>query len=153
APLSEVRVIDAQQRQQLLNHARSGGFWFATVLAIVWLVTDIVYVVTGPYPTALYVWIGLRSILLPVLGYFLGQIGGVIALRRVISPDEKLEITALGAKNGQNKAKTVKVSKTQQLQQLSGIRAREEARDLVPNDLPLQSKGAWRFYLLLLFAF
>src|SRR5204862_7825589 len=28
-----------------------------------------------------------------------------------------------------------------------------EARDLVPNDLPLQSKGAWHFYLLLLFAF
>ena len=155
-PLSHIQVIDDQQRKQLINRARSGGFWFATILSIVWLVTDIIYIFTGPYPSSLYIWIGVRTLLLPVLGYVLGQLGGIIALRRVISPDESIELSVLGAKNGKNgkhKDDAIKVSRTQQLEHLSGTRAEEEARDLVPNDLPLQSKGAWRFYLLLLLAF
>jgi ABC-type branched-subunit amino acid transport system permease subunit len=153
APLSEIQVVDDQRRKQLINRARSGAFWFATVLAIVWLVTDIIYVVTASYPVSLYIWIGVRTLLLPVLGYILGPLGGIVAVRRMISPDEGVELTTLGAKNGKYKDKTVKLRRTQQLEHLSSTRAEEEARDLVPNDLPLQSKGAWRFYLLLLLAF
>jgi ABC-type branched-subunit amino acid transport system permease subunit len=150
-PLSNIELIDAPQRKMLLNRARSGGFWFATILALIWLVTDIIYIVSGPYPPTLYVWIVVRTILLPVLGYFLGQLGGSVALRRVVSSDESVELAGLGTrKNTKDKAQ---VSRKQQLEKLSGTRAEEEARDLVPNDLPLQSKGAWRFYLLLLLAF
>src|SRR5579864_6656357 len=155
-PLSHIQTMDDQQRKQLLNHARSSGFWFATILATVWLVTDIVYIVTGPYPTSLYIWIGVRTLLLPVLGYVLGQLGGTIALRRVISPDESIELPSLGKKNGKNgkhKDSTIKVSKTQQLEHLSGTRAEEEARNLVPNDHPLQSNGASRVSLALVTAF
>jgi ABC-type branched-subunit amino acid transport system permease subunit len=150
-PLSNIQLIDAQQRKQLLNRARSGGFWFATILATVWLIIDVIYIISGPYPPALYAWLVIRTILLPVLGYFLGQLGGAIALRRVISSDEDVELAGLGTKK--NSADKAKVSRKQQLENLSGTRAEEEARDLVPNDLPLQSRGAWRFYLLLLFAF
>jgi ABC-type branched-subunit amino acid transport system permease subunit len=152
-PLSEIQVVNDQRRKQLINRARSGGVWFATVLAVVWLVADIIYVVTASYPVSLYIWIGVRTLLLPVLGYILGPLGGIVAVRRMISPDESVELTTLGAKNGKNKDKTVKLRRTQQLEHLSRMRAEEEARDLVPNDLPLQSKGAWRFYLLLILAF
>jgi len=47
----------------------------------------------------------------------------------------------------------MRISKRQQLQTLSATRVREEARDLVPNDLPLRGTGAQRFYLILLVAF
>jgi ABC-type branched-subunit amino acid transport system permease subunit len=151
-PLSHIQVLDVQQRKQLIGRARSGGLWFASILSLAWLETDITYILTGPYPSSLYIWIGVRTILLPVLGYFLGQLGGIIALRHMISPDESIELAGLDVKNGKNK-KAIKISKTQQLERLSGTRAEEEARNLVPNDLPLQSKGAWRFYSLLLVAF
>src|SRR5204862_2243141 len=96
-------------------------------------------------------------ILLTIHGYDLGSLGGNLALQHVISPDEHIELANLGTKNGKNGKHrgetTIKLSRTQQLEHLSETRAEEEARDLVPNDLPLQSKGAWHFYLLLLFAF
>jgi branched-chain amino acid transport system permease protein len=155
-PLSNIQVIDAEQRKQLIGRAHAGGFWFASILSLVWLVTDVIYIFVGPYPTSLYIWVGARTILLPILGYILGQLGGFIALQRVITPDEKIELASLGAKNGKNgkhKDGAIKVSRTQQLEHLSGTRAEEQAQDLVPNDLPLQSKGAWRLYLLLLLAF
>ncbi len=47
----------------------------------------------------------------------------------------------------------VRVSKGRQLRSLSASRANEEAKDLVPNDLPFRSRGAQRFYLILLAAF
>src|SRR5207248_10344323 len=40
-----------------------------------------------------------------------------------------------------------------ELEVLSEGRAREEAKDFVPNDLPLRSTGAQRFYLIMLAAF
>ena len=43
--------------------------------------------------------------------------------------------------------------KQRQLEKLSTTRVREEAKDLVPNDLPLRSTGAQRFFLILLVAF
>jgi ABC-type branched-subunit amino acid transport system permease subunit len=136
----------------MLNLARSGGFWFATILSLVWLITDIVYIVSGPFPTSLYSVIALRTILLPPLGYFLGQLGGLIALRSTIKPGEGIEIASLGTQ-AQNNKQALKVSKTEMLGHLSRTRAKEEAHDLVPNDQPLQSKGTRGFYLLLLTAF
>ena len=45
------------------------------------------------------------------------------------------------------------MNKRQQLDALSTARVPEETKDLVPNDLPLRSTGARRFYLILLGAF
>jgi ABC-type branched-subunit amino acid transport system permease subunit len=151
-PLVQPPVLDTRHRQHMLNRARSGSFWFATILSLVWLIVDIIYIVSGPFPTLLYIVIALRTVLFPILGYLLGQLGGLIALRYVIKPDESVEVTDLGTQT-QNNAQVLKVSKTQILGHLSRTRAKEEAGDLVPNDQPLQSKGARGFYLLILTAF
>src|SRR5205807_1657335 len=65
---------------------------------------------------------------------------GWLALRRTL------------AKNG-NGGNGRRISKQRELEVLSTTRKREEAKDLVPNDLPLRSAGAQRFYLILLAAF
>src|SRR5258706_8475138 len=139
--------MGAEQRASLMGRATLGGFWFATVFAIVWLVLDVVYYFAGSLPAVLLIWVAIRTILLPIAGYFLGRLGGLIAARRTIAPNGK----------GNNEHGTdgvgIRVSEKRQLEVLSTTRAREEARDLVPNDLPLRSSGAQRFYLLLLLAF
>ena len=156
APLEEVQTVDEQQKADMMNRARAGGFWFAAIFAVVSLVVDILFFLVGSLPTILLVWAIVRTVLLPIVGYFLGQLGGNVALSRVISPNESASVVQNGSdeKNGQRRSgwrrNATRVSKKQQLENLSTSRAREEARDLVPNDLPLQSKGASRFYLTLL---
>jgi len=98
-------------------------------------------------PTTLLVWVAIRTLILPVAGYFLGMLAGAVALRRTVA-----------AKNGGNGGNSADggggpASRQSQLQVLSTTRFREEAKDLVPNDLPLRSSGAQRFYLILLVAF
>ncbi len=147
-PLEQVEVMDAEQRTRLLNRARMGGFWFATAFALIALLADIAFAVSGPFPPVLFAWVAVRTILFPILGYFLGALGGRIALRRVLTSE-----TNGGNNSNGRRGNAIRVSKQDQLEHLSQTRVREEARDLVPNDLPLQSKGASRFYLLLLFVF
>ncbi len=150
-PLASVDVLDEEQRTALFQRAVAGGFWFATAFAIVPLVIDLIYAFTGPYPSVLFIWVAVRTILLPVLGYVLGQLAGRIALNRVLTPKSdsngKPGNGTSGRRfgNGGNRAR--------QLEVLSTSRASEEAKDLVPNDLPLRSTGAQRFYLILLAAF
>ncbi len=145
-PTEGLKVMGAEQRASLMGRATLGGFWFATVFAIVWLVLDVVYYFAGSLPAVLLIWVAVRTILLPIAGYFLGRLGGLIAARRTIAPNGK----------GNNEHGTdgagIRVSEQRQLEVLSTTRAREEARDLIPNDLPLRSSGAQRFYLLLLLA-
>src|SRR6266516_6201976 len=150
-PLASVDVLDEEQRTALFQRAVAGGFWFATAFAIVTLVIDLIYAFTGPYPSVLFIWVAVRTILLPVLGYVLWQLAGRIALNRVLTPKSdsngKPGNGTSGRRfgNGGNRAR--------QLEVLSTSRASEEAKDLVPNDLPLRSTGAQRFYLILLVAF
>jgi ABC-type branched-subunit amino acid transport system permease subunit len=143
-PLKDLKVLDAEQRSILTSRATMGGFWFGAILAVAWLVTDLVYLAVGLLPTILLIWVALRTVLLPVAGYFLGRLGGAVALRRALTP-----------KNGSNGASEAeaRVSNKRKLEVLSTTRASEEAKDLVPNDLPLRSTGAQRFYLILLVAF
>jgi len=68
----------------------------------------------------------------------------VIALRRTL--------VAKGNGNGENNTDGKRI-KQRQLEKLSATRMQEEAKDLVPNDLPQRSSGATRFYLILLVAF
>ncbi|HYU74166.1 MAG TPA: hypothetical protein VEL31_15955, partial [Ktedonobacteraceae bacterium] len=146
-PLEGLEVINAEQRSELMRRATAGGFWFGVAFALVSLITDLVFFFTGSLPALLLIWALIRTLILPVAGYFLGRLAGVIALRRVLPEKEN--------GNGGNGANRVRnaASKLQQLEALSTTRALEEAKDLVPNDLPLRSTGAQRFYLILLVAF
>ncbi len=145
-PLKNLKVLDAEQRAGLKSHAIMGSFWFSVVLAIVWLVVDLIFYFTSQLPTELLIWVVIRTLLLPVAGYFLGRLAGTIALRRTL--------VAKSNGNGENTTDGDGTRiRQRQLEKLSTTRIREEAKDLVPNDLPLRSTGAQRFYLILLVAF
>jgi ABC-type branched-subunit amino acid transport system permease subunit len=139
-PQVNLKVLTTEQQSELMRRAIAGSFWFGVVFALAWLIADLIFAVTGPFPPLLFIWVGVRTILLPIGGYFLGRLSGVIALRRTLS--------AQGNGNGGNGA-----NRRTQLEVLSTTRVREEAKDLVPNDLPLRSSGAQRFYLIILVAF
>lgn len=144
APTSveSLMLSDVEQKSLLMSRAIAAGFWFATVFAVISLVVDLIFFFTGQLPPVLLIWVVVRTLLLPVAGYFLGRLGGLIALRRVISNQQNGNSEEVGG-----------VDKEKQLQVLSTTRLAEEARDIVPNDLPLRSRGAQRFYLILLAAF
>ncbi|MBA2393886.1 MAG: branched-chain amino acid ABC transporter permease [Ktedonobacteraceae bacterium] len=150
SPIDALKTNNLQP-SDLLNSARLGGFWFATLLAIIWLVVDLIFFFSGSLPPLLLIWVIIRTLVFPVAGYFLGQLGGVLALRRSLVTQSETNAAAETA-SGSNGTKT-RVSKRQQLRALSASRANEEAKDLVPNDLPFRSKGAQRFYMILLAAF
>ena len=145
-PLQNLKALDTEQRAGLKSRAIMGSFWFSVVLAIVWLVVDIIFYFSGQLPTTLLIWVVVRTLLLPVVGYFLGRFAGSIALRRTIAPKNN----GNGENNMDGGGKRIG---RRQLEKLSTTRVREEARDLVPNDLPQRSSGATRFYLILLVAF
>jgi len=142
--LQNLKVLDAEQRAGLKKRAIMGSFWFSVVFAIVWLIVDLIFYFNGQLPTTLLIWVVIRTLLLPVVGYFLGRLAGVIALRRTL--------VAKGNGNGENNTDGKRI-KQRQLEKLSATRMQEEAKDLVPNDLPQRSSGATRFYLILLVAF
>ena len=145
-PLQNLKALDTEQRAGLKNRAIMGSFWFSVVLAVVWLIVDLIFYFTGQLPTTLLLWVVIRTLLLPIVGYFLGRLAGVVALRRTI--------VAKGNGNGEgNTEGSGKRIRRRELEKLSTTRVREEARDLVPNDLPLRSSGATRFYLILLVTF
>ena len=145
-PLLNLKVLSDEQRVELKNRAIGGSFWFSVALALVWLVVDLIFYVSGSLPTSLLIWVVIRTLLLPVAGYFLGRLAGVIALRRTIAP--KSNGNDGNTPNGDGSR-----VKQRQLEKLSTTRVREEARDLVPNDLPMRSTGAQRFYVILIAAF
>ena len=145
-PLASVVVMDQVQQEQLMQRAVMGSFWFAVVFAATWLVVDLVFFFAGTLPTLLLVWVVVRTILLPIAGYFLGRVGGILALRNTL-PAKEVKNSEQDVNSNQ------RVSLRQRLQVLSRSRANEEVKDLVPNDLPLRSKGANRFYITLLVLF
>jgi len=155
-PLENLTVMNDEQKQQLVNRAIAGGFWFATTFAVVWLIADLIYFFSGSLPVLLLVWAIVRTIILPVAGYFLGRLGGIVALRRTLPAKEVVNAnnsngnseSGTGSVNGEQR-----VSLRRRLEVLSRGRATEEVKDLVPNDLPLRSTGARRFYLTLLALF
>jgi branched-chain amino acid transport system permease protein len=145
--LRNLRIPDAVQRADLMRRATLGSFWFGLVFAVVWLIVDLVFYISGQLPTILLIWVAVRTIILPIAGYFLGRLAGMIALRRTLAQKNASNGEANPDGNGGG------MKSRRRLAALSTTRVREEARDLVPNDLPLRSTGAQRFYLLLLVAF
>ncbi len=151
-PLESLKALDAEQRLQLIARATLGGFWFGLAFALISLVVDLVYFFTGALPAILLIWAIVRTVLLPVAGYFLGKLAGILAQRRTLPLAENSANGNPTGTNGTNGRRN-SVRRQQQLRALSTTRAREEAKDLVPNDLPLRSTGAQRFFLMLLVAF
>lgn len=150
APLPSLKVLDEERQAVLMNRAQTGGFWFATVFAVISLIADLAFFFTGSLPTLLLVWVVLRTVLLPIAGYFLGRLGGRVAISRTL----RTNADANGStKKAIEEATGGQVSQRKQLAVLSTARAKEEAKDLVPNDLPFRSSGAQRFYLTILVAF
>ncbi|HEX4202839.1 MAG TPA: branched-chain amino acid ABC transporter permease [Ktedonobacteraceae bacterium] len=147
-PLANVAVLNQQQQTALKARAIAGSFWFATIFSLVFLAADLIFMALGsPFPPILLAWVVVRTLLLPVVGYFLGRVGAFVALRRALTPEKNVADVALKQKrNGVFN----RISRKSQLENLSTSRATEEAKDLVPNDLPLRSKGAQRFYITLL---
>jgi ABC-type branched-subunit amino acid transport system permease subunit len=150
SPLESLRVLSSEQKAELVNRGKQGGFWFGLVLAVAWLLIDLtVYLVNG-LPTVLLILAAVRTIALPVAGYFLGWLGGVMAVRRTFSANG----SKAGENNSSNGSNGTSVRRRQrELSKLASTRGREEAQELVPNDLPLRSSGARRFFLTLLVAF
>jgi ABC-type branched-subunit amino acid transport system permease subunit len=152
APLEQIAPLDAEQQAGLLHRAMAAGFWFGTSYAAVALVVDLIYFAIGSYAiggSTILIWVVVRTLLFPLAGSLLGRLGGRVALRRVLIAEKQ--------GNGQGEQNRVEDSGQRatlaSLTDLSVTRAREEARDLVPNDAPLRSTGARTLYLLLLFAF
>ena len=142
-PVESVSVLNAEERAVLLARATAGGLWFAVAFAAISLIVDLIYFFIGSLSVILLIWVIVRTILFPIAGYFLGRLGGVVALRYALSPKS----------NANGNGFLGRFSRQRQLNALSATRAREETKDIVPNDLPLRSKGAQRFYLILLAAF
>ncbi len=145
-PLLHVEALDTQQRAEVKRRGIMGGFWYSVALAVTWLIVDLIFYFSGGLPTALLIWAVIRTLLLPVAGYFLGWLAGIIALRRTVAAKSN-------GNSGNPSNGDVSPIQQRQLEKLSTTRVREEARDLVPNDLPLRSTGAQRFFLILLVAF
>ncbi|GHO42837.1 branched-chain amino acid ABC transporter permease [Ktedonospora formicarum] len=141
-PLASLDTLTEEARAQRVQQATAAGFWFATIFAVISLVADIIYYVAGLVSNTLLIWIVARTIILPIAGYFLGQLGGRTAMRRALKAKEN------GA-NGNGVAK----SKERQLASLSLARAKEKIREIVPTDQPLLGPGAQRFYMILVVAF
>jgi ABC-type branched-subunit amino acid transport system permease subunit len=148
-----LRIPDAEQRDLLLSRARLGGFWFATSFALVWLVADLIFYFSGSLPTILLIWAAIRTVIFPIAGYFLGLLGGLIAVSRLRNAASKPVSLDLGAENGRNG----RPRRRGLLAILSGGRNTgrpvNSRGEQIPNDLPMRSGGATRFYLTLLLAF
>jgi ABC-type branched-subunit amino acid transport system permease subunit len=144
-PLDEVVEIDSEQQAALKIRARSAGFWFGTTLAVIWLVIDLIYLFTSGLLIPVLIFVIARTILLPIIGLLLGQLGGELAVRRTLNALQK---------RAEEKIKNAPVvSLETEIKSLSTTRAREEAREVVPNDQPARSRGALNIYLVLLAAF
>ncbi len=155
-------ALSSEQQADLVRRGTAGGFWFGTAFAVISLIVDLLFYFTNSYGTVgsfILIWIALRTILLPIAGYLLGRLGGTIALSYTL----KFEKKNGNGKNGNRQTGKIsgfivaalgkRKSNPTLIADLSKDRVREEVRDLVPNDAPLRSRGATKFYLLILFVF
>lgn len=148
SPAKNIVVLSSEQKTAMVNRAKVGGLWLGLSLAIVWLIIDAIYYFSGSLPTELLVVTAVRTIFLPVAGYFLGWVGGIVAVRRTLSANGNASGNGSGSDGSGMLSR-----RSRRLRTLSTSRFKEEAQELVPNDLPLRSSGARRFFLTLLIAF
>lgn len=154
SPPDNLRMISDGQKAEMVRRGKSGGFWFGLALAVVWLAIDLTVFLAYGLPIVLQILAVVRTIALPVVGYLLGWLGGIMAVRRTF-PTNGTKNSDISASNGSNGSISPRLSRRRQreLSKLNSSRGREELQELVPNDLPLRSSGAQRFFLTLLISF
>lgn len=130
ALVQEQLLTDASQGL-MMQRGTLGGFWFAVLLDVVWLIIDLSYIFSGQLPTSIVIWVVVRTLLLPILGYALGRFAGTFAMRMTMRTQKKKPDAVSAANtNGKNAVNSATLS-----------------------DLPLRSRGAQRFLLTLLIVF
>src|SRR5581483_3461981 len=75
--LPRLTPLNSEEQASLVRRAIAGGFWFGLTFAVLSLVVDLIYFFSGQYGTdsgILLIWIVLRTVLLPLAGYFLGRL-------------------------------------------------------------------------------
>ena len=120
--------------EELRRNALIGSVSIGVVLAVIWVVVDVIFYVSGSFPTILLLAVltPARTILLLVGSYFMGLFAARVA--------QYFTADAYARRNEQRKARGKKPVSPGRAQQ-------------VPSDLPLRSSGARVFYLLVLLAF
>ncbi len=126
--------LDSDERDTVRHRAMIGAFWFAVVLSVAWLVLDLSYIINGQLSTILIIYVVVRTFVLPILGYGVGHLSGIVTL--YLARPAKKKPTANGASQNGQKQKAAQASTTS-----------------VFSDLPLKSSGARRFFLTLVLAF
>ncbi|HET8842100.1 MAG TPA: hypothetical protein VFN35_11570, partial [Ktedonobacteraceae bacterium] len=128
-PVGSLPVIsDAEIRDRALI----GSIWLAVSLAVIWLIVDVIFLVTGSLNAVLLPFSIIRTVVLIVAGPLMGLVGAWMAKRYTIAAHAR-----------KNEAVEGQVQK----------RTRLESNQVVPNDQPLRSSGAKGFYMTLLIAF
>lgn len=139
SPVADLPPSVVRQRAVL------GSFWFAVALDVIWLVIDLAYFFSGQIGLTILIWVIVRTLLLPILGYAMGRFAGAYIMWRANrAVAAKGTNGTNGAKNGQKVAINANPGSSNGL-------ARARAR--IMNDLPLRSAGAQRFMLTLLIVF
>ncbi len=148
SPLDSLTQLTNEQQAGMISRGKAGGFWLGLSLAVVWLIIDVIFFASGQLPTVLLIVTAVRTVFLPVAGYFLGWVGGIVALRRTLAARNG-DASKSSTNSGNGSAR----KRQREIRTLASSRASEEVQELVPNDLPLRSSGARRFFLTLLIAF
>jgi len=119
---------------ELRRRAIFGSVSFGVVLALIWIVVDIVFYVSGVFPSLLLLTILLpvRTVLLVVGSYFMGHFAARVA--------QNFTVEAYARRNKRREAKGLKALRPQRAQ-------------LTPNDNPLRSSGARVIFMAALLAF
>jgi ABC-type branched-subunit amino acid transport system permease subunit len=117
--------------EELRRRAILGSVSFGVVLAVLWIVVDVVFLVSGSFPSLVLITILLpvRTVLLVGGSYFMGLFAARVA--------QYFTADAYALRNERREAKGQKA-------------LRQERRQLVPSDEPLRSSGARVFYLVIL---
>lgn len=133
-PSTEEAAPAAVSQQELRHRAMMGSIWFGVILAVIWVVVDIIFYVSGSFPSILLLAVltPVRTVLLLGGSYFMGLFAAWVA--QYFSADGYARRNARRTEKGK---KPLTPGRTQ----------------LVPNHAPLRSSGARVFFLIVLLAF
>ncbi len=118
--------------QEIRARAQAGSFWLAVLLAVIWLLVDLLFVAVGNLDLSLLPYSFVRTVVLIGASPFLGLLAARVA--------QRYTVTAYARKHAEEDRRT-------------GRPSRLETSQVVPNDKPLRSVGARNFYLALLLGF
>ncbi len=133
-PTSPDEAPAAVSAEELRHRAIAGSVWLGLALSVIWVVVDIIFYVSGSFPSILMLAVltPVRTVLLLGGSYFMGLIAARVA--QYFTADA---YTRRNARRTEKGKKPITPGQTQ----------------LVPNHAPLRSSGARVFFLIVLLAF